>query len=215
MRNRLSENPLLPQLAAMLVFAGLAVDVFLRLRKNRSVMSTPHAQAGKLKPLGWGIALATAAIIIRGGYRTAELSQGWGGYLLREPHLILLLRDERQKLTQAIKQAKKRPFAFWTRPSLSAAKPSSALSGPPTPRRRSHSSRKNQWRRRPRTRVRSARRSSLGRTRSTRSKPTDQASLSSRLSEKPATGPSISSSGPSIEHSLSILDTLRRLVSFC
>lgn len=73
------------QLACMIVFSGLAVVVWMRMRKDRSYRATPHPQAGKLTSLGWGIAIATLTIIIRGGYRSAELAEGWGGYLLRKP----------------------------------------------------------------------------------------------------------------------------------
>lgn len=71
------------QLACMLVFAWLAAVVWLRMRRDRSYRETPHPQAGKLTPLGWGIAIATVTIVIRGIYRSAELAEGWGGYLLR------------------------------------------------------------------------------------------------------------------------------------
>ncbi|GAA5869872.1 hypothetical protein JCM3774_000518 [Rhodotorula dairenensis] len=79
------------QLACMIVFAWLAIVVWLRMRKDRSYRDMPHPQAGKLTSLGWGIAVATITIIVRGGYRSAELAEGWGGYLLRhEPYFCVL-----------------------------------------------------------------------------------------------------------------------------
>ena len=72
------------QLVCMVVFSALAAVVWMRMRKDRSYRATPRPQAGKLTSLGWGIAIATLTIIIRGGYRSAELAEGWGGYLLRE-----------------------------------------------------------------------------------------------------------------------------------
>ena len=70
------------QLACMVAFAILALDVYRRVRRDRSYRAVPHAQEGRLSRLGWALAWATTWIIIRGIYRTIELSQGWTGYLI-------------------------------------------------------------------------------------------------------------------------------------
>ncbi|GAA5851899.1 hypothetical protein JCM9279_001926 [Rhodotorula babjevae] len=79
------------QLACMVAFAVLALDVYRRVRRDRSYRNVPHAQEGRLSRLGWGLAWATTWIIIRGIYRTIELSQGWTGYLItHEPYFAVL-----------------------------------------------------------------------------------------------------------------------------
>ncbi|GAA5965503.1 hypothetical protein JCM8115_005776 [Rhodotorula mucilaginosa] len=90
------------QLACMIVFSGLAVVVWMRMRKDRSYRATPHPQAGKLTSLGWGIAIATLTIIIRGGYRSAELAEGWGGYLLQHEAYFCVLDSALMVICQGV-----------------------------------------------------------------------------------------------------------------
>ncbi|GAA6046480.1 hypothetical protein JCM3770_004943, partial [Rhodotorula araucariae] len=70
------------QLASMLVFSLLALDVRRRARRDTSYRARAHAQQGRLARLGWALAWATAWIVIRGIYRTVELAEGWSGYLI-------------------------------------------------------------------------------------------------------------------------------------
>lgn len=89
------------QLACMVIFSGLAIVVWMRMRKDRSYRATPHPQAGKLTSIGWGIAIATLTII-RGGYRSAELAEGWGGYLLQHEAYFCVLDSALMVICQGV-----------------------------------------------------------------------------------------------------------------
>ncbi|BGP39118.1 hypothetical protein JCM10450v2_003072 [Rhodotorula kratochvilovae] len=90
------------QLACMLVFSVLALDVYRRARADRSYRERRHAQEGRLSRLGWGLAWATAWIVIRGIYRTVELAEGWSGYLITHEPYFAVLDSTAMVLCQAV-----------------------------------------------------------------------------------------------------------------
>lgn len=100
--SRIMLGGIILQLACMIVFSALAAVVWMRMRKDRSYRATPHPQAGKLRSLGWGISIATLTIIIRGGYRSAELAEGWDGYLLRESSFFTRATYQQLRLTTKV-----------------------------------------------------------------------------------------------------------------
>lgn len=66
------------QLVVMVVFSLLFIDYFWRARKAGLWAKTTR----QFQMAVYGIAAASVFIIIRGAYRTAELEQGWNGYLI-------------------------------------------------------------------------------------------------------------------------------------
>ncbi|GAA6031104.1 hypothetical protein JCM8097_004005 [Rhodosporidiobolus ruineniae] len=70
------------QLAAMIAFVILGLDVWRRARADRSYQSQPHPQEGRLRAVSWGLAVASFWILLRCCYRVAELAEGWSGYLI-------------------------------------------------------------------------------------------------------------------------------------
>ncbi|KAI5477427.1 hypothetical protein MNV49_006419 [Pseudohyphozyma bogoriensis] len=69
------------QLVVMLVFSAIGLHYYLRLRSKRRALGET-VLPGRLAYLVWGIAGASFLIIVRGAYRTAELAEGWSGYLI-------------------------------------------------------------------------------------------------------------------------------------
>jgi hypothetical protein len=65
------------QLCAMIVFSGIGLDYLLACRKA----GVPAPPRGLRCCIG-GVVVASVMVIIRGIYRTAELAQGWNGYLI-------------------------------------------------------------------------------------------------------------------------------------
>ncbi|TNY22111.1 RTA1 like protein-domain-containing protein [Rhodotorula diobovata] len=123
------------QLACMIAFSGLALDVYRRARRDRSYRSRPHAQEGRLTRVGWGLAWATGWIIVRGIYRTVELAEGWTGYLITHEPYFAVLDSMAMVLCQAVFcvawPAKERPVAVERRESHD----SQQTAAPPSPAR--------------------------------------------------------------------------------
>lgn len=122
------------QLACMIAFSGLALDVYRRARRDRSYRSRPHAQEGRLTRVGWGLAWATGWIIVRGIYRTVELAEGWTGYLIsafRPPDNALRRPHSPIRSAPVGTQRTSPTLPSSTRWRWSCVRPSSASPGPP------------------------------------------------------------------------------------
>ncbi|KAH8927907.1 RTA1-domain-containing protein [Atractiella rhizophila] len=100
------EGGIVFQLVATIVFAVLALDFR---RKAKKADALPAHYSG-LYYLEIAIAIATSMVIIRGIYRTAELAQGWTGYLIQHEYYILF--DSLPMVILLIALALAHPF--WT-----------------------------------------------------------------------------------------------------
>ncbi|GAA6012160.1 hypothetical protein JCM10207_005152 [Rhodosporidiobolus poonsookiae] len=79
------------QLAAMIAFCILGLDVWRRARKNRSYQNRPHSQSERLTIVAYGLTWASVWILIRCIYRVIELAEGWDGNLMtHEPYFCIL-----------------------------------------------------------------------------------------------------------------------------
>lgn len=86
------------QLVCLLVFVYLAVDFARRVSRdidnsnsNESITVSIHHIAPRFPWLCYGMIVSTVLLLIRGCYRSVELSQGWRGYLMVHEAFFLFL----------------------------------------------------------------------------------------------------------------------------
>lgn len=80
---------LLAQVVTLCIFIGLCTDFFIRMRKGRKAGETESSGLIQRKIFLSSLGLATFLILLRSGYRVAELWEGWDGELIsHEPTFI-------------------------------------------------------------------------------------------------------------------------------
>lgn len=82
------------QVVTLLIFAGLALDFFLRVSQNRSKLSPGALEImhnPRFKLFVSAIGAATIAILIRCVYRIPELSGGWANPIMRNETDFIVL----------------------------------------------------------------------------------------------------------------------------
>jgi len=106
------------QLLCTIAFAILAI-LFVNKAKKDGVLFCGQRHHARLELLLKATALSAACIIVRGIYRTVELSQGWNGYLIQ--HQYFFLFDSIPMVTLLFVLAAAHPH--WTLPRASAPQP--------------------------------------------------------------------------------------------
>ncbi|KAL8292405.1 hypothetical protein RQP46_001017 [Phenoliferia psychrophenolica] len=102
------------QLAVMVVFSIYASEFFLRLHRRTTKMGETFLPGG-LKWCAAGVGLASLCIIVRGGYRTAELLGGFDGPIM-DNETIFLAADAAMMVLCGAALAASHPFLTVARP---------------------------------------------------------------------------------------------------
>ena len=82
------------QVVTLIMFATLAIDYFLRTRRNWSTVNesaTALAGTKQFKWFAWALLVAFAGVFLRSVYRIAELAPGWATPIMRDEISFIIL----------------------------------------------------------------------------------------------------------------------------